>query len=493
MIAPSLQIEAREAQITQRDAQIKDLEISLVASNGEIERLKVELEAMTRGRQAAESSVVLLGEELSEAQQNNKQLIEELQQARSEAREVRVELDALKLESFRQEVALKEQVETANDERDASNSAKVEAEEQTTVWKARCEVVEKELAELRAKFAGQEHAHQEQMSEAHKMAQQAQRSDAEAVARASKQQREERTVLQLACADVDSFGGILEELRADVMRLTADNVAYAAEIAAYEEALNLNFELSSVLAQTHVVSEQLRTLHETVIPPLKLLPERQRVIDATEQQLEITQAALANVAVTLVEGGELEWKAQTLLESHLRLPFVEDELQRVGVLRAEALGQVDRVRDEADSERRSLQLELSTQAKQLVEQTQQAATQQELQAAQIDEQNKLLKAAEEELEGWRTGALRYIDSTKRYVPADAEDLFGDDGELLEGGGGGGGGGGTHGREISTMGGGLDQSGARMMSRAGHTGAPTQTPNLLANPTGSGVAMSMPST
>lgn len=472
LLLKDTEIQAREAQIVERDFKIAELERHLEASQIETERVKVELEAALRGKASAERQVELLEIDVREAQESNKKLIAELAQAREEAKLVRNELDATKLAAFRAEEELKAQLSDVIIERDGARSAKTEAEEQTKVWKERAEKLEPEVLVLRGKFKDIETAHQQQLTELSKQAQLAQRSDAEALQRARKLHLEERKVLSVAMKDVSTFSGMLEEMRADMMRLAADNVALTAEVEAYKEALNLGYELKALLDQTYVATDRLEDLARDVVPPLQLLPERQRVIDATERELEITQEALASIPKFIED--EIDARADILIASHLELPGVKEKVVEGHYKHAEALSLVERVRDEAAEERARYKTDLAAQAKMIAEMQEHSSFTQGVQKVHIDERNKQLAEMQEELEQWRDGKLRYIDPESQKGAK--FDINFDDPNSGKAPG-----------EISTAGGGLDQSGARMLQKAGAVGGPVAAPQMFAA-TGSGTAV-----
>ena len=165
----------------------------------------------------------------------------------------------------------------------AACALKEEAEESVKVWEERVKVLEAERERVARVNAEREEAHAEQLISQQSSHQLAARSDADAMNRIMKQQVEDCRVLALAVSDFETFGGAVETLRQDVARLTLDNMAYASEVAAYEEALACRFDLHSSVDGIHALEDSLSVIYEEAVEQLSLQCEQQRCIDATER------------------------------------------------------------------------------------------------------------------------------------------------------------------------------------------------------------------
>jgi hypothetical protein len=396
--------EERDATIASQQTTISKLEGEVNERDNSIAKLQVEAEALQRGATRAKDAENLAASELSDAQLKSKQLISELSHAREEAKIARTELDALKLSTMREVESMRSQVQKVTTERDSAIAQKEEAESSTAVWEDRVAALEADVQRQRSKFLEREATHEAHMIEVEKAAASARRSDSEAISRQAKIRESESKVLSAAVTEVEELGAVVEAMRADVARLTNDNVAYMAEVAAYEEALSCVYELHSTLDQGRTLGVMISELGGEVIDQLAAQSEQQRAIDAAARDLVAVASSLD--ATATFSGDVLQPLVDEAAASHKEVPLLREELLHAGLARTETLGDLQRHLDTADQERQAHAAEMAALSKTVVQEREQAAVTSQMQATQLEQFKRELVDANEELTNWRNGNIR---------------------------------------------------------------------------------------
>lgn len=264
--------------------------------------------------------------------------------------------------------------------------------------------LELDLQKQRGLMVEREAAHEAHLIEMEKSEKQVRRADADVHNKKERVHEEEREVLSQAMADVAALGDVVNGMRDDVARLTQDNTAYAAEVAAYEEALSCRFELHSTLDHGKALETTLAALGEDLYEQLAQHSEMQRAMDATHRDAEAAGAAVA--AMSEYMASALQPLADEANASNHEVPLLREELMQASLQRSETLQKLQMVQDAADEERRRHQREYAALSKKATQDEEQAAFTMDMQASQIEGMRRELGLCTEELENWRNGNIR---------------------------------------------------------------------------------------
>ncbi len=367
--------------------------------------LEAERQATAKAKQATEAAL----QEAAGARTQAKKTIDEVAKARQDAKEAREALDALKLTAFRETDQLKAELAVAVADKEAAEAEVAEAREGVKAAKERVKTLEEESQKARIVAAERELAHQTHLANQ----EEAQKLEREAAAahQATELQHalEEAATLREALEATSSLFESFEVMRGEVARLTADTECYAAERRQFEEALGCRFELRSTCAVVETVSFVLDDpMREELTAQLALQCEQQRALDATERDLAEVLGRLASLEAFCA--AELQPEVESASEALHELPRLREDLVQAGLLRAEGLSQLQRVRDEADAERQRHLNEISAANMKVAQVSEQAAFTTELQASQLAQVTKELAEANEELQNWRTGNIRLANA-----------------------------------------------------------------------------------
>lgn len=397
-------LEAKEQMAAENLKRVEELKIELEVSENSKVELNVTIDSLKRKAANAEKEKELAVEELADAQKRNRQLISDLKGAREEAKVCKNELDQLTLKSFRDCEMLRSELQKEIAEKEAALAETEEAKEQVVHWEDRVTLLENDAQKHRLAIVEREKAHEESLLDAQKHLLKAQRTDNEALTRLHKQGVEDSKVLQLACDDVNEIGKLIDELRQDVARLTNDNMAYAAEVDAYEEAMTCRFELHATLDQGAAISTLLGALYEDVRDQLALQSDQQRAIDATHLAMGGVLSAVDDLNALSAE--MLQPLVDEAADSHRELPLIREELLQTSLQRTETLSKLRMAQDAADAERQQSQREVQMISKQAAQQKEEADFAMKIKQEQLELALAELAEANEELANWRSGNIR---------------------------------------------------------------------------------------
>jgi hypothetical protein len=370
--------------------------------------LIVERDAAKRDMLNAVTAKARAVEDLEEANNHSKRLISDLKNAREEAKIARNDLDKLTLKSFRDCEDIKSELQKVVVAREAAEAETEEAKEQVRHWEDRAEQLENDAQKHRLALVERESSHQEHLLAAQKHALTQQRGDQDKLKRVNAAQTEESKVLAYAYEEVMKFGVIIEDLRADVARLTQDNMAYAAEVAAYEEAMTCRFELRATVDQGRALSSVLSTLYEEVRDQLALQSDQQRAIDAA--YAASSEVILGTDELSALCSDVLEPMVDEAAASHVEVPLLREQLLQTSLLRGETLSQLRMTQDAAEDERMKFRREMTAISKESAEQKEQAAFSSKLLTEQLEVATTELTEATEELSNWRSGNIRLANA-----------------------------------------------------------------------------------
>ena len=391
---------SNELQLTQAE---------LAASKAQVEHLELELEsqrlAAAKAKQATEGALL----EAAGAQEQTVRVVDELAAARTDAREAREALDAVKLGAFRKVDQLNAEITEITAGKEAAEAEVLLVREAEALAKARVTSLEDEIQKMRLVSAQLELTHQTQLLNQHE-AQRLEREALEAHQATELQHHvEEAALLREVLDSASTLMASFEHMRAEVANLTADNECYVAERRQFEDALSCRFELRSTCNNVEVVGFMLEDpLAVDLVSQLALQCEQQRALDATERDLAEALGCIDTLVAFCRD--ELQPEADAAWSAVHELPRLREDLLQAGMLRSDGMAQLQRARDEAEAERQRLLDEVAAVNAKLAYASEQAAFTTELQASQLTQLTMEFTECNEELQNWRTGNIRLANA-----------------------------------------------------------------------------------
>ena len=408
----------KEEELAERDEKIKadaaileNVRFDLKQREQDVIDRDINIETMGRSVEQAQRGQELATTELKDSQAKAKQLIGELNRTRDESKNARKELDDVKMQAFRDCDQMRSEMKEVVAEKEMRVTESDEAREAVEMLQDRVQKLEADVRRQRVEQAERENAHQQSLLDLEKSEKMARATDANSIQRATDKQNADAKVLTVAMAEVGALAAVVEQMRDDVDRLTQDNRAYAAEVAAYEEALTTVYELHSTLDMTKALEVVIDDLGGEVIEQLSLQSEQQRCIDATERDMMESRAHMEDMSTLCAE--MLQPLVDEAQSANAELPLLREELMNTAMLRNEVLRKLSAAQDAAEDEKQQHIREMTGISKILADAKEQAKFTTELQAEQLDKYRKELEEANEELTNWRSGNIR-LSNAKQW-------------------------------------------------------------------------------
>ena len=379
------------------------------AERSRVEHLELELEgerlATAKAKLAAEGALI----EAAGAREQTVRVVDELAVARTDARDAREALDAVKLSAFRKVDQLKTEITEITAGKEAAEAEVLSVREAEALAKARITSLEAEIQKMRLVGAQLELTHQTQLLNQ----QEAQRLEREALEahQATELQHhvEEAALLREVLDSASTLMASFELMRAEVANLTADNECYVAERRQLEDALSCRFELRSTCSTVEAVGFMLEDpLAVDLVSQLALQCEQQRALDATERDLAEALGCFDTLVAFCRD--ELQPEANAAWLAVQEMPRLREDLLQAGMVHSDGMAQLQRARDEAEAERRRLLDEVAVVNAKLAKVSEQAAYTTELQASQLTQLTMDFTECNEELQNWRTGNIRLANA-----------------------------------------------------------------------------------
>ena len=379
------------------------------AEHSRIEQLELELEserlATAKAKLATEGALL----EAAGAREQTVRVVDELAVARTDARDAREALDAVKLSAFRKVDQLQAEIAEIAAGKEAAEAEVLSVREAEALAKERITSLEDEIQKMRLVGAQLELTHQTQLLNQ----QEAFRLETEALEahQATELQHhvEEAALLHEVLDSSSTLMASFELMRAEIANLTADNECYVAERRQFEDALSCRFELRSTCNNVEVVGFMLEDpLAVDLVSQLALQCEQQRALDATERDLAEALGCIDTLVAFCRD--ELQPEADAAWSAVHELPRLREDLLQAGMLRSDGMAQLQRARDEAEAERQRLLDEVAAVNAKLAYVSEQAAFTTELQASQLTQLTMEFTECNEELQNWRTGNIRLANA-----------------------------------------------------------------------------------